>query len=74
MGHGLDPRSVPQRSGGHRPSTGPRTLPTAAEGELSPTTRRRTADGLSDRAGGAVSEGRARSKEMVRATGQVGSP
>jgi len=74
MGHGLDPRSAPWRSGAIRTSTGPLTLPTAAEGGSRPTTRRRTADELSDRAGGAVPEGRARSKEMVRGIGQAGSP
>ena len=62
MGHGFDPRFAPRKSGWHWPSTGPRMLPTAAEGGSRPTTRRHTADGLSDRAGGAVPEGRARSK------------
>jgi hypothetical protein len=73
MGHGLDPRFASRRSGWHWPSKGPRMLLAAAAGGSRFTTRRRMGDGLFGRAGGAVPEGRARSKEMVRGIGQAGS-
>ena len=73
MEHGIDPRFASRSSGWHWLSKGPRMLPAAAGGGSRFTTRRRMVDGLVGRAGRAVPEGRARSKEMVRRIGQAGS-
>ena len=74
MGHAIDLRFPSRRSGCHWPSKGPRMLPAAVGDGSRFTTTRRMADGSVDRAGGAVPEGRAHSKEMVRGIGQAGSP
>jgi hypothetical protein len=72
MGHGIDPRFAPRRSGWHWSSKGPRMLPAAAGGGGSRfTTRRRMTDGFFGRA---VPEGRVHLKEMVRRIGQAESP